>query len=436
MNMPELVARSRSEYIRIAVRLWADKGFYRGTVAKIESRLSVVWEDMEYAFSWYQLLSRAAGLPSLPWDAYITQTGRDLLHETMMRDTRRANRAAFDAVWGAETWLLDGGVARLEARLESDQSPRVFSDWVSVPHPPSQSKGVSVQKAPSQEVYADIGGNRLSNSSRGGHGDVGALSRMRTLARTWELEESYRVAIALLATGRYLNDPQFLLDVGGVQYFRGEYDSAYHFCNQAAALVPDSILAQQCLGVSGMYLEGREGAALVAFREAVRQQQLRLQRTDGAAAMPDTLTSDVFTFTDESLLINLLSALRGQGLYRECVQLMCEAMNLPMPEKGGKSLLHHYTLAYRRYLTSERSQCIIFRRLCNLLRFHGLVSPQHGGSIFPGAAAVCCRANGAGWGQELSVRDTKDPANIPVHAEPRDVLYTPVSAAGGGRGPP
>ena len=131
MNIPELVAKSRSDYVRTAVRLWSDKLFYTATVEKILTRLHIVWEDMEYSYSWYQLLSRSVGLPSLTWIEYITQTGRDVTYETNMRDERTANRDEFDRVWGSEEWLLESGVAVLESHLTVDQMPRVFNDWKS-----------------------------------------------------------------------------------------------------------------------------------------------------------------------------------------------------------------------------------------------------------------------------------------------------------------
>ena len=129
MNMPELVARNRSEYVLMAARLGSDRAHRDRVRARIAERLPLIWEDMEYVDAWYRFLCTAVGLPPLRWEAFIAQTGRDVANETRLRDTRRANRAAFDAQWGREEWLLQDGVAWLEERLTPEHPPRIFRDW-------------------------------------------------------------------------------------------------------------------------------------------------------------------------------------------------------------------------------------------------------------------------------------------------------------------
>ena len=120
----------------------------------------------------------------------------------------------------------------------------------------------------------------------------------------------------------------FLQKEADIQFFRGEHLSSYTYCTLAAAITPHSILVQECIGVSGLYLIGEEVAVLAAFRMAWTIQQ-------HGSGVPSP--SSIFSFSAESVLLNLLTALREQGLYVECMQRICQEAGLSMPEKGGTS---------------------------------------------------------------------------------------------------
>ena len=133
MNMPELVARNRSEYVQMAARLGTDKIHLQHVKQKIQERLSLIWEDMEYVHSWYRFLSIVSGVAPMSWEVFVNQTGRDVLKETRLVEQRQANRKAFDRAWGTERWLLGhDGIAHLESHLTPQQVPKIFNDWQSV----------------------------------------------------------------------------------------------------------------------------------------------------------------------------------------------------------------------------------------------------------------------------------------------------------------
>ena len=163
MNMPELVARNRSEYVQMAARLGTDKTHLQTVKSKIQERMSLIWEDMEYVHSWYRFLSIVSGVAPMPWDVFVNQTGRDVIKETKLVEQRQANRRAFDRTWGSERWLLgDDGIAHLESHLTPQQIPKIFNDWQSVPVPGSHSSNNH------GEIQADGGtGGDIRGGSRG-----------------------------------------------------------------------------------------------------------------------------------------------------------------------------------------------------------------------------------------------------------------------------
>ena len=377
MNIPELAARSRSDYIRIAVRLWADKVFYSSIVTKTQSSVHLIWEDMEYAYSWYQLLIRSVGGASMSWGDYVIQSGRDLTIETQRRDVCRKNRQEFDSARGAETWLLDSGLARLHSKIAVNDTLRAFNDWVpSSNHVNIEIAGDDVLSDSESQIAEEASDyitlalststNAMSQSSFSGlaasensdfcgeivrsasdippslspslsevapstppysQSAVVALKReMEQLAMNWQLSESYDTGLSLLQMSDLPLDPMLLLDLGAIQLYRGEYLSSHTYCTLAAVSSPLSILVQECIGVSGMYLPGKDIAVLAALRLAWTIQQ---QGTDSSAP------SSICNFSTESVLLNLVTALKEQGQYKECMQLICQETGLTMPEKGG-----------------------------------------------------------------------------------------------------
>ena len=76
MNIPELVAKNRSDYIHIALRCITDENFKSNVIEKILTRRYLIWEDMAVPFGWTQLLTRVMGREVMNWDTFIMTTGR------------------------------------------------------------------------------------------------------------------------------------------------------------------------------------------------------------------------------------------------------------------------------------------------------------------------------------------------------------------------
>ena len=109
------------------------------------------------------------------------------------------------------------------------------------------------------------------------------------------------------------------------------------------------MLAYECVGVSGLYLAGKELDALKALTQAWEKEtalNLQLRRegkekngTSAVGSIPGQLTSLIFTQTTESIEINLLAALRSRGYYDDCVAISASIMDIPLPTYGGGYLM-------------------------------------------------------------------------------------------------
>jgi len=119
MNIPELVARSITEYVDIAVRLSVDEHFFAMIKDAVEKRSWLIWEDMEVPFAWTKFLSSSVGDSyPLSYEEFIKSCGgRNVTHDLMATAQREVNQQLFDMKWGQPQWMLD---ARGVAVLESD----------------------------------------------------------------------------------------------------------------------------------------------------------------------------------------------------------------------------------------------------------------------------------------------------------------------------
>ena len=130
MNIPELVAKNRSDYAHIAIKLSANSTFYSHMRQLILERSGLIWEDMSVPFNWMQFLARVSGLLSPSWERFLEGSERNVSHEMKLATLRENNRKSFDAKWGPEFWLLSDGIASLPSFLEPSQRPLIFSDWL------------------------------------------------------------------------------------------------------------------------------------------------------------------------------------------------------------------------------------------------------------------------------------------------------------------
>ena len=78
MNIPDLVARNRTEYVDISARLGLDPEYLLHMAALITERVDLIWEDMEVPFTWSNMLCNIIGAPALSWEDFLLQTGRDV----------------------------------------------------------------------------------------------------------------------------------------------------------------------------------------------------------------------------------------------------------------------------------------------------------------------------------------------------------------------
>jgi hypothetical protein len=431
MNLPELVARSRMEYIQIAVKLAEDRPYYERIKSAIKDRLHLIWEDMEYVHSWAQFLCTAAGISPLNWDDFIRQTGRDLPHETALRDERRRNHELFDTVWGEETWLLEeNGVALLESHLNVSQVPKIFNDWKSMVECPrleelitndniapiiatridmvmdqeiaSASVSISQRVSLPSEINIQQGdtsqrvslpseiniqqGDTVSDNSPNNGGtpqefdydyhyyyspeDKAVMDTVRQLAVTGRVEESHQLVQQLMEQNdKYKLNPLFLLDYGAIQYFRGEYKAAFDFCLRATQIEPRAMLAHGCVGVAGLYLDSKtEEDEAETLRAFVRAWELK--------DTPNPVVSSIFTLTQEAIEVNLVMALKTYHRYEECLAVATRIMDLPAVDQGGAYLIVYATVDWSQYRVPD------LEALAERLIAQGQLQLQNDGRIF------------------------------------------------------
>ena len=562
MNLSELVAHSAAHYVDIARRLKQEPGFYAAMQRGVVEQLPLIWEDMEVPFRWTQLLQTTLGMGPLAgsneispksssssthtaisqafdedaeWVAFLEQTGRDVAAERVLHRERSRNREAFDAAWGPESYMLDGGVAVMETFYPPDvfspeQEPRIFSNWggvgwstppgndianfearndnrpttqdsvnksatspgnalsssdveVATPgaagsktafaqgHNPGvstadnmslrlrwrappplkldllgladQSISSTTNTIPSSTVSSSIRTNIIPSRATVsiGSGSVGDSANIAEtsvpappsapgtvaadgatlsapaeaasnpspspsvaitfgddhdhdddyndgrkqyikLASTGRYDEAYIIAQRLEAQFQqqekngearamgdtmsawpaargarsYGRDAIFLLELGAIQYFRGEYREAHALCTQAQSLAPTASLVFACLGVSGMYLPESGRETIQAFSKALSlmrsKRAARVERGLSAeydrSVLPLTglidpqdgeLYSAVFKITIDTLEQNLLAAFRIFQQYDACLAWCVDAAELPPLHLGGAHLL-------------------------------------------------------------------------------------------------
>ena len=72
MNLPELTAKNRSDYVNIAKRLALDKEFYKKTRQVVYDRSHLIWEDVHVPYQWTQFFSKVASVPIPSWESFIS----------------------------------------------------------------------------------------------------------------------------------------------------------------------------------------------------------------------------------------------------------------------------------------------------------------------------------------------------------------------------
>jgi hypothetical protein len=424
MNLPELVARNVSEYVDIAVRLGANSEFYRTMCAAIVQRVDLIWEDMHFPYQWTGFLSTMVGLPVPSWEEFLHLSGRDVALEMKRTEIRDKNIALFDVAWGPEAWLLNpDGSAPLETMLDTPESvPCIFTNWAC--HKSSSSDnlyktvrtgtgmkrsdlrptgdvsrtdnstsnsninskdGVSIMRPPSASSSA------TGNSSGWYRAAAEVRKQYLSLVNVGRSPEALQPALKLLPY--YFAHPLYLVELGLIHIFSGNYSGGYVLCQRAHSMVSNSSLVHGCLGLAGLYMESVEMLvqSTAAFKAAIalklleeprlrekeaelrflQQQQELLQHAvshsssssnDEDAINPSSpptpiyalvdatgaligaeagslLFSPAFSLPDYALQNNLLMSYRLSKQHAQCVQWWLGANALPPLLQGGGHIL-------------------------------------------------------------------------------------------------
>lgn len=360
MNIPELMAKNQSNYIEIAIKLSKDQSFYNSIQSKVISRLDLIWEDLEVPFGWGQFLSKVVGLQPHTWNQFLQQSGRNIEVENKRLAIRQSNRMEFDRVWGKEYWLLQNGVARLETHLDATMKPRIFEDWKTMNGVIINNENKSKKNNSNSEK--NFNGEKLIHSINvksnikinsdnkndiirddynmvSGYEEI--LKEIRDLASVGNCEDAYKVAITIYDV--FKNDPLYLIDLGSIQFFRGENDQAYKLCNRAAELAPESLLAHVCMGVTSTYSTNQENS-INALKRAME--------LEFVPQKPE-LISTIFTVTPETIVLNLLFALKQFDRWEECADFVVNYAKLPLLSKGGALI---FTFSFIKWEESREKQ--------------------------------------------------------------------------------
>jgi hypothetical protein len=370
MNIPELVARNRSEYVDIAVRLSQDVGFYDRMVEQIEGRVDLIWEDMSTPYAWTQLLCGLTGSAAPSWDTFLASSGRDTEVEQRRTAARNHNARLFDATWGPERWLLHDGVATLESMLDNPQQlPCIFRDWncsSSVVHDDIVAVQLSQRGTSHANKAFDSREERRESPvvlyTVDGDGaiivadaDLHKLAAMRgnylQLCNDGDFNSALAVAQSLHMY--YAHLPQYLVEMGLIHIFLGNHTAGVHYCKQAEQLAPPASLIHGCIGLGGMYLPELADETIQAFRTALRLKAEERQRVRGYLDMQGkhrsaeetspaaqevtsmteeaagVMTSGVFSLPVYALENNLLTSFRVNQRYAQCVDWIADVNTLP-----------------------------------------------------------------------------------------------------------
>jgi hypothetical protein len=381
MNIPELVARNRSEYVDIAVRLSQDVAFYDRMVGLITERVDLIWEDMSVPYAWTQLLCGLTGSAAPSWEAFLARSGRDTEVEQRRTAARDSNTRLFDATWGPERWLLQGGVATLKSMLEDPlQLPCIFRDWncssgivqdgatAAQLRERDKSQENSVTEEPPLVPYTVDHDGAIIVADADLHKLAAVRGNYLQLCNDGDFTAALAVAQSLHMY--YAHLPQYLVEVGLIHIFLGNHTAGVHNCRQAEQLAPPASLIHGCIGLGGMYLPELADETIHAFRTALRLKAEERQRVRGSLEMQTqhtgaeetspaaqeatsmleeaagVMTSGVFSLPVYALENNLLTSFRVNQRYAQCVDWIADVNTLPGFLEGATWVLAFATVRW------------------------------------------------------------------------------------------
>ena len=75
--------------------------------------------------------------------------------------------------------------------------------------------------------------------------------------------------MAMALYEQFQQDPTFLLELGAMQIFLGNYELGNEYCLRAKQFAPNASLVYACLGVSGMYIPNKSEETISAFMRSI-----------------------------------------------------------------------------------------------------------------------------------------------------------------------
>ena len=425
MNIPELVARDIPEYIQISSRLGQDPKFYESCVRKIRDNVDLIWEDMQIPYDVARFFQRLLDFPVSSYEVFLKSTGRNVEEDIRRTQIRTENSHLFDVAFGKQKWQIDEhGKVVMEAYLENGQQqwPRLFEFWrkyqapnrVWKQHPsfenvtnakargfdPAQYMNNFIEeKAKKKMMMKNTANptNKMNSSPELEQTPTEKKSEVKSLpmddnpsAKTKEsvnpvvannedkfqlfkkhlrlkdFDAAFNIAVELFPSKS--DDPDFLTEVGAMQYYRGEYSEAFDICRKAVELfrsqdnLLDSVESYACVGVSACYLADKSDDAIQALSSAYNLQLAREQRSDYEDIVAARYNSSFFTITLESLEANLISSLDASRRYDDCIIVSEQIYELPFRQLYGAYIAVFSVVqwsAENKYLIDELEQKLL-----------------------------------------------------------------------------
>lgn len=329
MNIPQLVAVDIQDYIEIAARLAADHFFYTDIVQKIKQNADLIWEDIEFPYGITTFLQRLFGLPISSYEVFLLQTGRNVSEEILRTSKRQANMHLFDQAFGEQRWQLDedGALTLPSLVKDADDWPRLFDHWRrsklrqlptstqrQLPTPPQRQQQITEEKD--------------------------WLKQFRQYSRKGLFAEAFQLIRQVQAedpSALPMTNPIFVMELGSLQFFRGEYQDALNLCGIAAELSPQFVESYGCMGVAAMYLPDHHNKSTdFLYKTFVMKRNLLLSNAVDDNSID---TSPVFSMPMESVIFNLITALTSLKQFSLCGKIAAEVLSFPPYDQGGMHLV-------------------------------------------------------------------------------------------------
>jgi len=157
-----------------------------------------------------------------------------------------------------------------------------------------------------------------------------------SLAKAGKYEEALPFALSIFERNKH--EAVYLLELGAIYIYLGDYLTGYNYCREAGYhTVVDSYLIHACLGVSGMYLPGKSVETIVSFTTALSLMDSQVSRAPAEGNI--VVFSPVFLVTSAVLENNLLTAFRSFGYHHECLDWLSRRTGIPAALVGGAYII-------------------------------------------------------------------------------------------------